>query len=312
MRLMKSVVLAALILIGTVGCRQEVSPPARLAILTPSRDSALTAGEPISLTFNLPLPDVLDLKLRPDAHFAISLSEDSSVLVISPLEAWAYDTEYSLEVEGLRYEFAIGPEPRVSVFVGGDILLDKRPGEQIEQHGPDVVFHGLREVLDTADIRFANLENPLSSRGAPVQKNFRFRSPPTTVNALSAAGFDVLSFTNNHTFDFGEEAVLDTMEHLEQAGIEYVGVGHHRAEAKAPVVLERNGVKVAFLAYMQKTILPAWSPPLWEADDNKPGVIFLDGEQGKETILAAVREAKLVSDVVLVSLHWGVEGTRAP
>lgn len=314
MRLLTVLLVVAIVLSGGVSCREEppVTPAPPLALLERSHDGAVEASQPISLSFSQPLPSDYTLSVSPEAGFSAHLADDHSILVISPVQAWSYDTEYVVVVEGLEYGFYVAAEPRVVIFAGGDVLLDKRPGEQIRENGPEVVFQGLAKVLEMADIRFANLENPISVRGEPVQKNFRFRSPPETVAALTAARFDVLSFTNNHTFDFGLDAFLDTLDYLDQAGIQYAGVGRNRADALQPVIIEEDGIKVAFLAFMQRTILPVWSPPLWEAGDDKPGVVFLDGEQGRETILHAVREAKVEADIVLVSLHWGFEGTRAP
>ena len=305
MRFWSCVILVAVVLTGPIACLQAPPepPPPPLAILAPGPEEALGPEEVVEITFNLPMPAEIVVELEPDVQVSVTMSEDKRTVLLSPVPAWAYGTDYVVTISGLPYHFAVRAKPEVTVFAGGDILLDKRPGEQIKNFGPGVVFRGLQDVLDGADIRFANLENPISLRGAPVQKNFRFRSPPETVDALASAGFDVLSFTNNHTFDFGEEAVLDTMEYLSEAGIRYVGVGLDRAEALAPVVLEKNGLRIAFLAFMQRTILPAWSPSLWEAGENKSGVVFLDGEQGRETILNAVKDAQSVADIVLVSLH---------
>jgi poly-gamma-glutamate synthesis protein (capsule biosynthesis protein) len=118
---------------------------------------------------------------------------------------------------------------------------------------PPSIFRFCREVLRSADVLFGQLEAPLSDRGERAfTPQGQCRLPAKNITALTAeegAGFDVMSFAGNHSMDFGEDAFFDTIRALTNAGIAVVGAGSTIKEARNPVVVERNGTKIGFLAY---------------------------------------------------------------
>lgn len=113
----------------------------------------------------------------------------------------------------------------ITVTVVGDILLDKNVGAQIERYGVDYPFAKTAELLKQADLTVGNLETAVSKRGSPEHKEFTFRAKPETLAGLANAGFDVVNLANNHTMDYGMDAFLDTMQHLRENDIAYVGGG---------------------------------------------------------------------------------------
>ncbi|MBS3949231.1 MAG: CapA family protein [Peptococcaceae bacterium] len=308
------VVLVVALALGTVAYQVKSLLEVDLALVTVQESKLLSVQEPLELEFNRATkPEEQLIWFEPQVEITVSWSADGKTATIIPKEGLSYNTSYTLRGTGFELSFTTEPLPTFTIVAGGDVLLDKLPGENVALYGPDYVFAGMGDLLKNADIAFANLESPASRHGEKITpKNFTFRSTPEALDALVAASIDVVSFTNNHCLDFGIDAFLDTLEHLRERGIAYVGAGKNRHEALSPHVLEVNGVEVAFLAFTQKSFLPAWSYDLWEAQENKPGVIFLDGEKGRRDILTAVAEAEAQADVVLVSLHWGYEGTLAP
>jgi poly-gamma-glutamate capsule biosynthesis protein CapA/YwtB (metallophosphatase superfamily) len=122
----------------------------------------------------------------------------------------------------------------------GDILIDRKQ--------PETIFKHVAEVLRSGDITFANCEQMYSDKGYPSPVHASY-SDPRNLPALLYAGIDVVSLANNHTMDWGPEALLDTMSRLKKMGLPYVGVGKNIAESRQSVILERNGTKVGFLAY---------------------------------------------------------------
>src|SRR5437764_5403446 len=92
------------------------------------------------------------------------------------------------------------------------------------------------DQLHRADIVFGDLEMPLSARGTPREKLITFRADPAIAEDLRLVGFDILSLANNHSMDFGEEALLDTVAALDSQGIRPVGAGNDIHMATAPVV----------------------------------------------------------------------------
>jgi poly-gamma-glutamate capsule biosynthesis protein CapA/YwtB (metallophosphatase superfamily) len=111
--------------------------------------------------------------------------------------------------------------------------------------------------LHSADVVFGDLEMPLSARGTPREKLITFRADPAIAEDLRLVGFDILSLANNHSMDFGEEALLDTVAALDSHGIRQVGAGRDIHAATTPVVTEVNGWKLGFAAW--SCLLPVGS-----------------------------------------------------
>lgn len=201
-----------------------------------------------------------------------------------------------------------GTAPRSSgswtVVFGGDTLLT-RPLNT----GTDP-FAGIRPPLADADLAIVNLETAVSTRGRAQIKEFTFRSVPSFPDAIARAGIDVVSLANNHSLDFGFDALDDTIENLDRALVAHVGAGRNLAEALAPAEFEIGGTAVAVLAASQ--IIPSGA---WPATATRPGIASAGKHAvNRETqhLLAAVRGAKAANDVVIVVLHWGIEGDECP
>src|SRR6267142_1172414 len=106
-------------------------------------------------------------------------------------------------------------------------------------------------VLQAADFTFGNCEWPYSEEVGdthPVEGEDLFTpGDPEAIRLKGRKGFNVLSFANNHCMHAGYRAFLRTMEVMRESGIAPVGAGRNLVEALAPVCLEANGVKVAFV-----------------------------------------------------------------
>ncbi len=196
--------------------------------------------------------------------------------------------------------------------------LGSEPGNQTElepRHSKTPVYHGMQfdtvedavehpfskiaPALKAADIAFANLENPLSDVGRLTGK---FRGSPALAGAIASAGIDVVSTANNHALDLGEAGLIDTIESLAAAGIPNVGTGPDLDRATAPVFLERNGLRFAFLGYS----LLENSGALGFASSDRSGVAPLDPILVAEDVKAVRDQA----DYVIVSFHWNRELIR--
>ena len=195
--------------------------------------------------------------------------------------------------------------PVVHFMAVGDLMLGRVVGDRIQAQGPATVFSGVVATLGQADMLAGNLECVISDQGKPLFKSFNFRAPAGAVQALSSAGFDVLSLANNHSMDYGIDGLADMLARLREGGLNSVGAGADAEAAQAPVILERNGVHVAFQAYVS---VPAegrtgFDTRSWAAGVEKPGVAW--GEP--DTIAKDVVAAKTLADVVVVLLHAGLE-----
>jgi poly-gamma-glutamate synthesis protein (capsule biosynthesis protein) len=180
----------------------------------------------------------------------------------------------------------------------GDIMLARGVQNQIKKNN-DFKFPFLlvQSEFKTADLLFGNLEGVISDKGVNQGSVNSFRADPRSVEGLTFLGFDVLSLANNHTLDWGREALSQTMDLLEKNGIVYAGVGRDYDSANEIKIKEVNGVRIAFMAYTD--LMPSG----FKATEQNAGISDFNLNKIKEKI----KEAKLWSDLVFISMHWGDE-----
>jgi poly-gamma-glutamate capsule biosynthesis protein CapA/YwtB (metallophosphatase superfamily) len=145
----------------------------------------------------------------------------------------------------------------------GDVVLT-RPFTARDDGDPR--FSSILDLLASADLAFANLETVLGRSGYPREKLITLRAEPKLVDDLKQMHFDVLSLANNHTVDYGEDALLATIDLLESNGIRTVGGGKDLDAALEPAILTANGTSVAILA--ATCLLPVGSA----ASPERPGL----------------------------------------
>lgn len=183
------------------------------------------------------------------------------------------------------------------LFVG-DIMLSRLVGSiMVKNNDWRYPFLGMADFLTAADITFGNLEGPLSDKGIKVGSIYSFRGDPRAIGGLVYAGFDVLSLANNHIWDYGSDAALDTMTILNSANIDFVGAGPDYEIAHKPLIKKAGQAKIAYLGYTN--LLPD-SLGVREAE---PAIALLDAN----TALEDIKTAKSLADIVVVSVHWGDE-----
>lgn len=192
----------------------------------------------------------------------------------------------------------------ISLSFVGDLLLGEYIQPWLTEQGYDYPFDKSRFHLSSAHITAGNLEMPITTRGTPAEKTYVFKGDPAALEGLVNSGIDVVSLANNHTLDQGFEGLEDTIEHLNNAGIDHVGAGNDEIEAYAPHYIEKNGVKVAFLGASH--VLPVVE---WKATKYQAG---LAEAYVTDRIIAAIEEADRQADIVVVLVHWGKEREQTP
>lgn len=193
-----------------------------------------------------------------------------------------------------------------TICFAGDINLDENwytTRFLNEQPGGiyDCISQELVEVMRAADIMCLNNEFTYSTGGAPLPgKAYTFRADPARVEVLGQLGVDAVTLANNHVYDYGEEALLDTFAVLEEAEVPYFGAGRTLEEAMKPLYLEVEGKTVALVA-ASRAEKNKMTP---QATDTQPGILRC---YDTELFLQAIREGKANADFCIAFVHWGTE-----
>ena len=193
---------------------------------------------------------------------------------------------------------------RISIVAVGDVCPFLEQGNLVEKDVKKVLGPGAKWIAG-ADIAFANLEAPIIKQG---MKAVREKKLPILVGRLSLpsslarAGFDVVSLANNHTYDFGAEGVAITLDAVKKAKLSHTGLGFSIRDAQRPVIMERKGVKVAFIAATDRVNQPQPRAP------RKAWTAWVHIRR----LERQVRRLRKKAHVVVVSLHWGISYKHEP
>ncbi len=206
----------------------------------------------------------------------------------------------SRPLESVRIE----PEPkRLTLMAVGDILMHHDVKKAAElQGGFESLWVDVTPLFRDADLVFGNLETPVAPITGEAGKPYLFNAPASLPDALRRSGFHVLSTANNHAYDQGTLGLVETQSQLEAASLVSLGSGRDQSRAQTLHILERNGIRIAFLAWtdlLNRSLNQAGKGP-W--------VSRLEEAQSLE----AVRMARLQADAVVVSVHWGKEDQHVP
>jgi len=197
----------------------------------------------------------------------------------------------------------------VKLALAGDTMLGRGVAAALGSTEPEaLVARDLVAIAHEADLFVLNLECCISERGDPwpdPTKPFFFRAPPRAIELLAHLGVDCVTLANNHALDAGTESLLDTLAHLDAAGIASVGAGASVEEARTAVVLEANGQRLAVVAATDH-------PRDYAAGPVRPGVAFADPAAGDVPAWLLNAVANADADLVLVTAHWGPNMVAEP
>jgi len=187
----------------------------------------------------------------------------------------------------------------------GDVSLGWEVGRKIKNQGPGAPWVGVKRYFDQADLVVANLECVVSNMGSPwPRKRIHLRAPVAGIDSLAAGGIDLVTVANNHALDFGVAGFTDELRRLDARGIEYAGGGLDRDAARAPNIVEENGLRIAFLGYvMPMSGKYAFNTRQWEATANRAGLAI----GTPENVGPDVARAREQADLVVVMIHGGLE-----
>jgi len=204
----------------------------------------------------------------------------------------------------------------ITLALMGDVMLGRNVAEALSYRmRPEEPWGDVMPLLNEADLRIANLECAITDKDRPwirTPKVFHFRTSPSAVETLLIARIDACSLANNHTLDFEEQGLLDTLEYLDAAGIRHAGAGRNREEAADPAILivpADHTHRVALLAFTD-------NEPPFAAGPDRPGTNYLPVSLRPEVLRRLERAVSAVRgmgvDTVLFSNHWGPNMVQRP
>ncbi len=225
---------------------------------------------------------------------------------------------------GERLAAVVTPYPhdlaQVSFAVAGDVIPHEPIRAEAKAAGDDAqawasLLSQVSDVFKGADFGFVNMETPVAPDHSKGTKPFMFDAPIALPEGLKASGIKIVSFANNHVMDQGWAGFAETRGHLKDAGLVFAGTSDNATTAWQPVFTEANGIKVGWLG------MTRWLNGNRNPDkDDQPHVNFFPypGESGgtpgadEATVLAAVKAARAQCDMLVISVHWGIEYATAP
>lgn len=188
---------------------------------------------------------------------------------------------------------------KTTLFFVGDMMLTRGVETSVRKNFDgdfNKLFENIPEIKE-ADILFGNLEGDVSDKGNNVGSKYSFRMNPEVLSAIKNAGFDIVSFANNHVGDWNIAAFKDTLARLKENGILKVGAGINEEDVVSPTIIEKNGIKFGFLGFTD--VGPNWL----QAKTDTAGILLASSPNLGEII----KNAKTKCDVLIVSFHWGEE-----
>lgn len=219
---------------------------------------------------------------------------------------------------------AVTPYPhdlaQISFTVAGDVIPHEAVRNAAAAAGEGAtgwatLFSDVADLFHAADFGFVNLETPVAPEHDHGTRAFLFDAPLTLPEALKNSGVKIVSFANNHAMDQGWAGFAETRQHLRDLGLVIAGTSDGADDAFQPVFTEAHGIKVGWLG------ITRWLNGNRNPDDAHaphvnlfpyPGEVGAANGPTQDQILAAIRAARAQCDLLVVSIHWGVEYMTTP
>lgn len=194
---------------------------------------------------------------------------------------------------------------RITIAFIGDVMLGRGVNEEIPTSLPEEFWGNVLPILRSADAVIANLECAITEhkiRWWKTPKVFYFRADPPSVEVLKTANIRCVTLANNHTLDYEEQGLIDTLRSLDNAGIARAGAGVNAVEAAQPVIFDVSDLKVGVLSFTD-------NEPPFAAGPDSPGTNYIEigtNQTALDRIRDGVMQARWYgADLVVLSLHWG-------
>ena len=218
----------------------------------------------------------------------------------------ALEVEVTEETEYIEVTEAITGEYDFTLCFAGDISLDESAvtTAQLDASKGDIrkcISPELIEIMKRADVMCLNNEFTYSTNGSPLpNKAYTFRANPDRISVLHDMGVDMVTLANNHVYDYGKQALLDTLDTFDEAGIAYFGAGRNLEEAMDAVYVTIDDKVIAFVG-ASRAEKNKMTP---QATETEPGILRC---YDTTLFLESIRTADENADFVIAVVHWGTE-----
>lgn len=199
------------------------------------------------------------------------------------------------------------PSDTATIGFMGDVMIGRMVNEILTTKDYSYPWGNTLSLLQKTDLRIINLETTLTTHTEKNPKVFNFRALPDRVQTLQAAHIDVASLANNHSLDFKEPGLIETLATLDSAGIHHVGAGINIEQACTPCIITKNNIRIGIIGCTD-------NEPTWKAANNKPGTNYIEVGNNKDlaTIKTQMAALRNVVDIVIMTIHWGPNMQQRP
>lgn len=196
---------------------------------------------------------------------------------------------------------------KLVIGLTGDVMIGRSVDPVISREGYLYVWGNMLPLLRSTNMNIVNLETTLTRSEKEVPKVFHFKAAPDKVKTLTEAHIGFVNLANNHILDYSEEGLIETLQVLQNAGIQSAGAGMNEEEAGRPSFIEKNNFRVGLLGFTD-------NEPAWSAGLNKSGINYIDisVKKHRQKALEAIEKAGKEADIVIVSIHWGPNMQEEP
>lgn len=193
---------------------------------------------------------------------------------------------------------------RITIGIAGDVMIGRLVNDCLNEVPLTYLWGDLLPLFKGCDLNLINLEAALTKSQEKVPKVFNFKADPNKVLALIDASIHLVNLANNHVLDYSEKGLLETLETLDRAHILHVGAGKNAHEAKQPVIVSRQGIRIGILGCTD-------NEPSWIATQNQPGIRYIEVGDLK-AIEEDITKLRSQVDLLILSMHWGPNMRERP
>ena len=192
----------------------------------------------------------------------------------------------------------------MKILLVGDVMLGRLVNDILKKENPKYPWGDTLRIFKMADLRICNLECVIADIGRPwtkTPKTFHFKSDAQNIEVLKVAQINLVSLANNHTLDFGYNAMRQMIKILKDSSISYAGAGENLDKASKPAKISNQNLKIVFISFTD-------NQEEWQAKTKTAGIFYVPinlKDPRAKYLLDLVKKTKRTTDLLIVLAHWG-------